>query len=97
MKINSKIMLGLLVLIMLLLVACTNNGGSENKDENIATEATETTETEEPAVEMILATTTSTQDSGLPAGKTDQRVNFIISIESHIKINLVENVLTQLD
>lgn len=70
MKINSKIMLGLLALLMLLMVACTNNDGSEKKDANTdvaseANEATRTTETKEPTSEMILATTTSTQDSGL--------------------------------
>lgn len=61
MKINSKIMLGLLALLM---VACSNNDSSEKKDANTDV-ASEATETKEPTSEMILATTTSTQDSGL--------------------------------
>lgn len=67
MKINSKIMLGLLALLMLVMVACTNNDGSEKKEANtdVANEATDTTELKESDPEMILATTTSTQDSGL--------------------------------
>nr|MBA5585207.1 substrate-binding domain-containing protein [Anaerobacillus isosaccharinicus]QOY38457.1 substrate-binding domain-containing protein [Anaerobacillus isosaccharinicus] len=49
------------------MVACTNNEEptTENADNKQTSEVTETTETKEPAQEMILATTTSTQDSGL--------------------------------
>lgn len=67
MKINSKIMLGLLALLMLVMVACTNNDGSEKKEANtdVANEATDTTKLKESDPEMILATTTSTEDSGL--------------------------------
>ncbi|RXI96696.1 tungsten ABC transporter substrate-binding protein [Anaerobacillus alkaliphilus] len=67
MKSNSKLILSLFALLMFVMVACSNNA-EPAKETEVANEVTETTETEAPqteAQEMILATTTSTQDSGL--------------------------------
>lgn len=67
MKLNGKILLWLFALLMFVMVACTNNEQQtkENANADTAGEVTETTDANQPAQEMILATTTSTQDSGL--------------------------------
>ncbi len=53
MKINRKVIAGVVILVMLMMVACTNNDTPTNEDANQSPQ------------EMILATTTSTYDSGL--------------------------------
>lgn len=72
MKINSNIILCLFVLFMLVMVACSNNDEPAKEDTNtdVAGEATknngtDTAQSGQSPQEMILATTTSTQDSGL--------------------------------
>lgn len=71
MRFNSKILLSLFALFMVVMVACSNN--NEQPAQEDADQSGEVTETNEnnaeenqPAAgELILATTTSTQDSGL--------------------------------
>lgn len=57
MRINSKIILALIALFMLVMVACSNGDASIKEETN--------TEANEAVTELLLATTTSTQDSGL--------------------------------